>query len=147
MKTFSILPLLYTMFLFDPVMGQDLFQPLDEEPIPLNFSQFTRQISYPALAQQGGIEGLVQVLVHVDAYGNYVEHKIVRSGHPLLSEAVDPFVACLNFQPARYEGSYVATWTAIPLRFRLTDLPRASMTPGTICPDVPREAEMPVARN
>lgn len=147
MKAFSIFPLLYTIFLFDPVMGQELFQPLDEEPIPLNFAQFTRQISYPVLAQQGGIEGLVQVLVRVDAYGNYVEHMIVRSVHPLLSEAVDPFVACLNFQPAMYEGRYVATWTAIPLRFRLKDLPRASMASGTICPDTPREVEMPVARN
>ena len=147
MKTFPTFLLLIALLGLSRAFSQEPFAPLDQEPEPLNYTQLIRQISYPSSAQRGGVEGLVQVLILVDERGNYVRHKIARSAHPLLSQAVDPYIACLQFQPAIYQGRTVRAWTAIPLRFRLTDLPGPNRKYEVICPETTKEAEIPIARN
>ncbi len=147
MKTFPTVIFLLILFSLNAVFSQANFTPLDQAPQPLNYTQFLGQISYPASAQRSGIEGLVQVQIQVDERGSYVQHKIVRSAHPLLSQAVDPYIACLQFQPAVNKGQNVSSWTAIPVRFRLTVLPRAKRNYEVICPENIQETESPIARN
>ena len=49
----------------------DISMIADVSPIPLNLSAVKARITYPPEAVQAGLEGLVQVQVFVDAFGNY----------------------------------------------------------------------------
>lgn len=88
-------------------------------PRPLNLGIINSRITYPPKAIQAGFEGWVQVRIQVDPGGNYLSHQVVRSPHPLLSEAVSPHVSCLQFSPARDAGNPVTSFIVIPFRFSL----------------------------
>ena len=99
------------------VQNHETLQLYDQEAQPLNLAELRAAIPYPNALSQAGIEGLVQVMVKVDAYGNYQEHYIARTSHQLLSRAVEPYISCLSFTPAMRKGRPIEGWKAIPLRF------------------------------
>ncbi len=102
-----------------------------QAPHPLNLCQVKQGIAYPEEAHRAEIEGLVQVKVEVDAQGNYQGHEIVQSSHPILSEAVKPFMQFLEFSPAIREGKPIAGCLFLPFIFRI----RNQKAQGNICPD------------
>ncbi|MEM6631136.1 MAG: energy transducer TonB [Bacteroidota bacterium] len=118
----------------------------EQEPQPLNLAELRKGIPYPKALRQAGVEGMVQVMVKVDAQGNYLDHRIARSSHPLLSGAVNPYISCLTFTPAMNQGRPVVGWKAIPLRFRIRPSQVESKTLTVICPRESVGPQAPIAK-
>lgn len=90
---------------------------LDEESRPINLSEIKNQIGFPKKALEEGIQGDVVVRVQVSKYGNYISHKILKQGHPILEKAVKAKIHLLKFTPAIRKGKPINSWINIPFRF------------------------------
>ena len=79
--------------------------------------------AYPRAARRLGQEGVVEVLVSVDAQGQPSAVRVLHSsGFPLLDEAARVAVEGWRFHPAHdAEGRAVAGELVVPLRFRLRE--------------------------
>ena len=76
--------------------------------------------SYPASARRLGIQGTVQLKVHVMADGRVGEVIVERSaGHADLDRAATDAVRQWHFEPARKGSEPVATWVLLPVQFQL----------------------------
>ena len=129
------------------VQNQETLQLYDQEAQPLNLAELRAGIPYPKVLSQAGIEGMVQVMVKVNAYGDYLDHYIARTSHQLLSSAVDPYISCLSFTPAMRNGRPIEGWKAIPLRFRIRPSQMEAKTLTVICPKETRELKSPIVKN
>jgi len=91
------------------------FYLVDELPVPLT------RISpeYPEEARRLGIEGAVVARVYIDEQGNPERVEIVKSPHPLLSDAVEKTLQHARFSPAKSHQKPVAVIFELTLRFRL----------------------------
>lgn len=124
------------------------FSLLNQVPKPTNLKNVIRNIPYPVKAAKGGIEGLVQVMVQVDAYGNYLSHRITRSSHPVLSSALRGRLSCLQFIPASVNGNPVKGQVAIPFRFKLNRQPsryKNGSEDMIICPSAVEKQKIRIA--
>lgn len=75
---------------------------------------------YPSVARAAGIEGEVVLRVRVDDAGRVVEIELVSTDSgDLFTEAAQRAVREWRFHPAVRNGSPVASWVIVPLRFRL----------------------------
>ena len=104
----------------------------DVEPKPLNMKAVQDQIGYPQAAVDSGIQGQVILRVLVDESGKYLNHKVVKGAHPLLSTAVAEHIAELSFSPAMREGKAIKFWVNIPFNFRMIDQSPEEMQQGQI---------------
>lgn len=93
----------------------------DEEPRPTNLGEVRTAIGYPEMAIQQNIQGNVVIRVLVDTTGEYLDHSIIASAHPILGKAVEDHVGELIFSPAQVEGKKIRFWVNIPFNFRLVD--------------------------
>lgn len=76
---------------------------------------------YPKLARERGQEGMVLILVRVDAAGRAQGASVARSsGHRLLDEAAMQAVRGWSFRPARRNSADVPGEALVPVEFRLT---------------------------
>lgn len=89
----------------------------EEEPVPLNLEEVKKAIGYPRAALDANIEGLVVVRILVDKTGSYSRHKLINTGNPLLSKAVEAELHRLHFTPAIQGGKPIAFWVNIPFKF------------------------------
>jgi len=126
--------------------SQEAYQMPDQEPKVLNLPAVSQKIPYPVAASRAGIEGWVQVMIQVDATGQYQSHQVVRSAHPVLTKAVVPYVHCLEFQPAVQNGRNVSSWKAVPFRFRIRP-GVGERSEGLICPGGKDSHEVRIVRN
>jgi protein TonB len=92
---------------------------VQEEPKPINMDEVQAAVGYPTVARDADIEGVVVVRVLVDEYGNYRKHRIIKTAHPVLSEAVESKIKMLRFTPAIQGGKPIAFWVNVPFRFTL----------------------------
>lgn len=92
------------------------FISVDQEPIPLNIDEFNRKIGYPLPLREAGIIGQVVFRILIDKEGNYVRHEVIRSPHPLLTEAFEKHLSELTFAPAMKEGMPVPFWINLPIQ-------------------------------
>ncbi len=97
----------------------DDFVYADKEPKVINMDVVRKNIGYPTLAQQAGIQGKVIVRVLVDEAGNYRQHKVILRNHPILSDQVEEHISELSFLPAKRDGQPIPYWVNIPFSFRL----------------------------
>lgn len=75
---------------------------------------------YPERAKEMKQQGLVILMVQVDATGHPIEMNIKQSsGYFLLDEAAVKAVKHWKFRPARVGGVAVESTTEVPIRFRL----------------------------
>ncbi len=74
--------------------------------------------SYPALATEARVQGVVVLEVTVDAQGN-VESVKVLSGHPLLREAAVQAVKQWRYKPTHLNGEAVPVIADVTVRFNL----------------------------
>jgi protein TonB len=89
-----------------------------EAPVPLQDNAPPR---YPAAARRRGQEGLVVLLVQVDADGGVASVSVATSsGHALLDRAAREAVESWRFEPGRRDGRAEARPLEVPIRFRLT---------------------------
>ncbi|MDW8332778.1 MAG: energy transducer TonB, partial [Bacteroidia bacterium] len=99
----------------------DEFVAVDKQPAPLNLPDVKRSIVYPAAALDSAVAGKVFVKILVDESGRPVEHRIIKSPHRLLSEAVESRVYDLRFSPAERDGKPIAAWVTLPFQFAIEE--------------------------
>ncbi len=97
------------------------FIPYDEAPVPIGgYLAIQKNVRYPEMAQQAGIEGSVIVQAFVDAKGRVTETVILK-GIPNtgLNEAAAEAIRRTRFRPAKQRDRPVAVWISIPVNFKL----------------------------
>ena len=97
------------------------FIPYDDPPKPIGgYSSIQRNIVYPKVAQEGGIEGTVVIQAFVSKEG-IVTDTVVLKGIPNsgLDEAAMDAIRKTKFTPAKQRKTAVGVWTSIPVNFRL----------------------------
>lgn len=78
---------------------------------------------YPPLARKRGWEGVVTLLVSVDAEGNPLSVEVKdSSGHSVLDRCAVMAVTQWRFQPATRDGRAVAASVEVPIKFDLTEM-------------------------
>lgn len=80
-------------------------------------------ISYPEIARQAGMEGMVVVQVIIEPNGRPSTPTVARSAGGILDEAAVAAVMKLTFQPGKQRGKAVRVKFAVPVRFRLRETP------------------------
>ena len=97
------------------------FIPYDDPPIPIGgYCAIQRNIIYPEIAQEAGIEGTVVIQAFVDKKGK-VTDTVVLKGIPNtgLNEAAMTAIEKTRFKPAKQRDRAVGVWISIPVNFRL----------------------------
>lgn len=97
------------------------FIPYDDPPVPIGgYRAIQRNIIYPEIAQEAGIDGQVIVQAFVDKKG-IVKETIILKGIPNtgLDEAAMDAIRKTKFQPAKQRDRPVGVWISIPVNFRL----------------------------
>lgn len=99
------------------------FIPYDEAPEPIGgYATIQRNVRYPEIAQEAGIEGMVIVQAFIDQKGRVTETLILR-GIPNtgLNEAAMDAISKTRFKPAKQRDRPVGVWISIPVNFKLTN--------------------------
>lgn len=84
--------------------------------------RFMNQVSpvYPRVSRERGEQGLVVLLVRIDADGKVAEVQVVVDpGHRRLVDAAIAAARASRFRPAMRDGQPVAAWVRLPYRFVL----------------------------
>ncbi|MBA7562584.1 hypothetical protein ES708_04237 [subsurface metagenome] len=93
----------------------------DEAPEPIGgYATIQRNITYPDIAREAGIEGMVIVQAFVDKRGNVTE-TVVLKGIPNtgLDEAAVSAIKRTKWRPAKQRDMVVGVWISVPVNFRL----------------------------
>ncbi|MEL7534020.1 MAG: TonB family protein [Bacteroidota bacterium] len=101
--------------------GINEFVFVDEEPKPSNLAEVREAIGYPEMAIQQNLQGNVVIRVLVDTTGEYLDHSVIASAHPVLGKAVEDHIADLTFSPAILKNKPTRFWVNIPFNFRLVN--------------------------
>jgi len=97
------------------------FIPYDEPPEPIGgFLAIQRNVVYPEIAQEAGIEGTVVVQAFVNEFGKVTECVILK-GVPNtgLDEAAIDAIKKTRFKPAKQRDRNVGVYISIPVIFKL----------------------------
>jgi len=97
------------------------FIPYDEPPEPMGgFAAIQRNIIYPEIAQEAGIEGTVVVQAYVNEFG-IVSECVILKGVPNtgLDEAAAAAIKKTKFKPAKQRDRNVGVYISIPVIFKL----------------------------
>ncbi|UCD36890.1 MAG: energy transducer TonB [Fidelibacterota bacterium] len=100
-----------------------IFIPYDEPPTPIGgYAALMRNVRYPDIAQEAGIEGTVVIQAFVDKTGKVTE-TVILSGLPNtgLDEAAVSAIKRTRFKPAKQRDIAVGVWFSIPITFVLKD--------------------------
>ena len=99
------------------------FIPYDEAPVPVGgYEAIQRNVRYPEIAQEAGIEGLVVVQAFVNDKGRVTETVILKGmANTGLDEAAMDAIKRTRFKPAKQRDRPVGVWISIPVNFRLAN--------------------------
>ena len=79
-----------------------------------------KNIKYPTISQENGVQGRVIVQFVVTKEGDIAEPKVVRGVDPYLdAEALRVINLMPKFKPGKQNGKAVNVWYTIPVMFRL----------------------------
>ncbi|MFQ6676154.1 MAG: energy transducer TonB [Fidelibacterota bacterium] len=97
------------------------FIPYDEPPEPIGgYSAIQKNIEYPEIAREAGVEGTVIVQAFVNKNGRVTETFVLK-GLPGtgLDEAAVEAIRKTPFKPAKQRDRPVGVWISIPINFKL----------------------------
>ncbi|MBN2281405.1 MAG: energy transducer TonB [Candidatus Marinimicrobia bacterium] len=97
------------------------FIPYDQAPDPIGgFAAIQRNVIYPEIAQEAGIEGTVVVQAFIDENGDVGTCEVLK-GIPNtgLNEAAITAIKKTKFKPALQRDRKVGVWISIPVVFKL----------------------------
>ncbi len=97
------------------------FIPYDEPPEPIGgFAAIQRNVVYPEIAQEAGIEGTVVIQAFIDENGDVGRCEVLK-GIPNtgLNEAAIKAIKETRFKPALQRDRKVGVWISIPVVFKL----------------------------
>ena len=101
--------------------GSFVFIPREEDPVPIGgYAAILKNITYPEIAQEAGIEGTVIVQCFIDKHGRVIKAVVIKgmAGTGLDEAALDALKAT-KFKPAIQRDKPVGVWMAIPVIFKL----------------------------
>lgn len=79
---------------------------------------FAKNLSYPKIAKEKGIEGVVHIRFEIKKDGSVGKIIISKSAHPTLDvEAVRVIKEMPLWLPGRFRGEVVGSWCSLPVRF------------------------------
>ncbi|MFC1480861.1 energy transducer TonB [Candidatus Neomarinimicrobiota bacterium] len=99
------------------------FIPYDDPPEPIGgYTAIQKNVVYPEIAMEAGIEGMVIVQAFVSDKGRVTETVILK-GIPNtgLNEAAADAIKRTRFKPAMQRDRKVGVWISIPVNFRLNN--------------------------
>lgn len=89
------------------------------------FEYLRKNLKYPQIAKESGVEGNVFVNFIVEEDGSIKEAKVIRGvGMGLDKEATRVIKNMPNWTPGKQRGKTVRTSYTIPIRFKLDDVPK-----------------------
>ena len=97
------------------------FIPYDDPPEPIGgYAAIQRNVQYPEIAQEAGIEGTVIVQAFINKSGK-VTDAVILKGIPNtgLDEAAMDAIRKTRFRPAKQRDRAVGVWISIPVNFKL----------------------------
>jgi TonB family protein len=99
------------------------FIPYDEAPEPIGgFAAIQKNVVYPQIAQEAGIEGTVVVQCFINKTGDVTETEILKGVSKTgLNEAAIAAVSNAKFKPAKNKDGDVGVWISIPIVFKLNN--------------------------
>jgi TonB family protein len=109
---------------FDEIFPADssFYLTADKMPEPVGgIEAITKNVVYPNLAKQAGIQGKVFVTALVDEKGNVIETKILKGIGSGCDEAASKAISSVKFTPGIKDGKAVKVKITIPVMFKLSD--------------------------
>lgn len=100
---------------------RDTFIVYDQPPSPVGgFTAIQKNIIYPKIAQEAGVEGMVVIRAFIDKNGDVTECSVLK-GMPNtgLEEAAIAAIKKTRFIPAQQRDRNVGVYIAIPVIFKL----------------------------
>lgn len=103
----------------------EIFEVVEQEPqFPGGYNALTawlyKNLKYPSVAQENGIQGRVMVSFVVNKDGSIVDPKIIRSVDPSLDkEAIRVVSSMPKWTPGKQRGKTVRVKYSLPVTFRL----------------------------
>jgi len=97
------------------------FIPYDEAPVPIGgIGAIRKNIIYPKIAMEAGVEGMVIIQVFIDEKGR-VKETVIMKGIPGsgLNEAAISAIRKTRFKPAKQRDRSIGVWMSIPVNFKL----------------------------
>lgn len=105
----------------------EIFVVVEQMPLVIGGNQKVYEyLTYPDIARQAGIEGMVVVQIVVGPDGVPYDPVVARSAGEVLDVAATKAVMQLRFEPGRQRGKPVSVRLAIPIRFRLKDAAKSN---------------------
>jgi protein TonB len=97
------------------------FIPYDDPPVPIGgYGAIQRNIVYPEIAQEAGIEGTVVIQAFVNKKGKVTETVVLKGiANTGLDDAAMTAIKKTKFKPAKQRDRDVGVWISIPVNFRL----------------------------
>lgn len=90
-----------------------------QEPT-FDYAELQRNVEYPSLARQVGIDGVVVVQALISENGEVIKANVVQSDNIMLNDnAVKAIKKFRGFRPAIQDKKNVKCWVTIPIKFRL----------------------------
>lgn len=99
-----------------------IFVAYDEPPkIIGGMSELQRNLRYPRVAQQAGVEGIVFVKVLVGADGETEKTEIIQAKPPDMGfeDSAKEALQKVKWQPAKQRDRNIRVWVTIPVQFQL----------------------------
>lgn len=100
------------------IPASDVFIPVEIEP-QIDLAELQRNVVYPKIAVEAGIEGKVIVNVFVDKYGKVRKTEVIFSESQLLNQAALDAVSKTTFTAAIQNKEPIGCWVSIPINFKL----------------------------
>ena len=103
-------------------VSDEIFVVVEQMPEMIGgFEALLKDLEYPMLARQAGLEGMVVIIVLIDETGKPVRTRVAKSVNDVLDKAAEEAVMKQRFKPGRQRNRAVRVEMAIPVRFQLTD--------------------------
>ncbi len=121
----------------------------DNRPEPIGgMMAIQKNLVYPEIARKAGVEGTVMVETVIDAEGNAVDAKVIKSlGENGCDEAALKAVTATKWKPALKDGEPVEVKIAMPILFRLSSNETISIKTEEIMEKLTREWMIELQRN
>ena len=91
-----------------------------EKEVEFDYNEILKNIEYPQIAMNNGVQGKVTVLVYVNDEGKVTTTKVIESENKILEDVAISAIKKTNYKPAEQNGIKVGIWISIPIKFSLS---------------------------
>jgi len=102
----------------DEIPPSTIFKPVEKEPV-VDLAELQKNVEYPAMARQIGLEGKAIIRVYVDMYGKPQRTEVQMSAGEMLNKAANDAIMKTTFTPAIQNKQPIGCWVSIPINFKL----------------------------